>query len=32
MVNRFEMEVDTTHAYNMWRREVADNLASPRPN
>ena len=29
MVNRFEMEVDTTHANDVWQREVAANLAAP---
>lgn len=27
MVQRFEFEVDTTHAVQAWEREVADNLA-----
>jgi len=26
MVNRFELEVDTTHAYGMWQQEVNENL------
>ena len=36
MTDRFEMEVDTTHAYAIWQQEVADNIAqrtlSARPN
>jgi 3-ketosteroid 9alpha-monooxygenase subunit A len=27
MVNRFELEVDTTHAYGVWQQEVTENLA-----
>jgi hypothetical protein len=27
MVNRFELEVDTTHANVVWQREVEENLA-----
>ena len=27
MVDRFELEVDTTHAYGVWQREVDENLA-----
>ena len=27
MVQRFEFEVDTAHAVQVWEREVADNLA-----
>ncbi|WP_179466739.1 Rieske 2Fe-2S domain-containing protein [Mycolicibacterium vinylchloridicum] len=26
MTNRFELEVDTTHAYDIWQREVDENL------
>jgi 3-ketosteroid 9alpha-monooxygenase subunit A len=26
MVNRFELEVDTTHAYGVWQQEVNENL------
>jgi 3-ketosteroid 9alpha-monooxygenase subunit A len=26
MTDRFELEVDTTHANDFWQREVADNL------
>jgi 3-ketosteroid 9alpha-monooxygenase subunit A len=28
MTDRFEMEVDTTHARDLWEQEVADNLAA----
>ena len=27
MTDRFEQEVDTTHANDLWQQEVADNLA-----
>ncbi|WP_199254286.1 Rieske 2Fe-2S domain-containing protein [Mycolicibacterium mengxianglii] len=27
MTDRFEQEVDTTHAYDIWQQEVQDNLA-----
>jgi 3-ketosteroid 9alpha-monooxygenase subunit A len=26
MVARFELEVDTTHAYGLWKQEVDENL------
>ena len=26
MTDRFELEVDTTHAYGVWQREVEENL------
>jgi 3-ketosteroid 9alpha-monooxygenase subunit A len=26
MTNRFELEVDTTHAYDVWQREVDENM------
>ncbi|MCW2515671.1 MAG: kshA 2, partial [Mycobacterium sp.] len=26
MVSRFELEVDTTHAYGVWQQEVSENL------
>jgi 3-ketosteroid 9alpha-monooxygenase subunit A len=28
MTDRFGMEVDTTHARDVWQQEVADNLAA----
>ena len=28
MTDRFEIEVDTTHANDIWHREVADNLSA----
>ena len=28
MTDRFELEVDTTHAYGIWAEEVAENLAN----
>ncbi|EKF22326.1 3-ketosteroid-9-alpha-hydroxylase oxygenase subunit [Mycolicibacterium hassiacum DSM 44199] len=28
MTDRFEVEVDTTHAYDLWQQEVAANLAA----
>ncbi len=27
MTDRFEQEVDTTHANDLWQQEVAENLA-----
>ncbi len=27
MIDRFELEVDTTHAYGVWQQEVEENLA-----
>lgn len=29
MTDRFEQEVDTTHANELWQQEVAANLAAP---
>lgn len=26
MTDRFELEVDTTHAYDVWQREVDQNM------
>ena len=26
MTNRFELEVDTTHAHDVWQREVDENM------
>lgn len=31
MTDRFEIEVDTTHPFALWEREVAANLAARRP-
>jgi 3-ketosteroid 9alpha-monooxygenase subunit A len=31
MVNRFEFEIDTTHAVRTWTREVEENLARAEP-
>ena len=28
MTDRFEQEVDTTHAYDLWQQEVNQNLAN----
>ena len=28
MTDRFEQEVDTTHANELWQQEVADNMAA----
>ena len=32
MTDRFEMEVDTRHANDIWRSEVADNLSALAPS
>ena len=31
MTDRFEIEVDTTHANGIWQREVAENLSAVAP-
>ena len=31
MADRFELEVDTTHANGIWQREVAENLSAVAP-
>jgi 3-ketosteroid 9alpha-monooxygenase subunit A len=31
VTDRFEIEVDTTHANDIWHREVADNLTTLTP-
>ncbi len=30
MTDRFELEVDTTHAYDVWQREVDENMQKKR--
>ena len=28
MTDRYEQEVDTTHAYDLWQQEVEENMAA----
>jgi 3-ketosteroid 9alpha-monooxygenase subunit A len=32
MTDRFELEVDTTHANDFWQSEVADNMVQSVPS